>query len=273
MIRLTTNFLAAALMAAGMTVAFAQDDAEQPKPERQSWSFSGLFGVYDQAQLQRGFQVYKEVCSNCHKLSIPFRALEDPNGPGYSVDQVKALAASYQVTNDEPNDKGEIFKRPGTPADDFPPPESFPNDQAAAAALGKAPPDMAELAEARKYERGFPWFIFDALPFDQYQEMGADYIYAILNGYTKSGDPQWNLYYPGHRIAMPQPIVDGAVNYSDGTPPKLDNYARDVAAFLTWASEPTLAERKKIGLRVMIFLIVLATLLYFTKKRIWNDLH
>ena len=273
MIRLTTTFLAAALMAAGMTVAFAQDDAEQPKPARQSWSFSGLFGIYDQAQLQRGFQVYKEVCSNCHRLSIPFRTLEDPYGPGYSAEQVKALAASYQVTNDEPNDKGEIFKRPGTPADIFPPPDSFPNDQAAAAALGKAPPDMAELAKARKYERGFPWFIFDALPFDQYQEMGADYIYAILTGYTKPDDPQWNLYYPGHRIAMPQPIVDGAVAYKDGTPPKLDNYARDVAAFLSWASEPTLPERKKIGLRVMIFLFVLAALLYFTKKRVWKDLH
>ena len=273
MIRLKTLILAAAVATAGAYGAFSQDDAEQPKPERQSWSFSGLFGVYDPAQLQRGFQVYKEVCSNCHKLSIPFRSLSDPNGPDYSADQVKALAASYQVTNDEPNDKGEIFKRAGTPADVFPPPESFPNDKAAEAALGKAPPDMAELAKARKYERGFPWFVFDALPFDQYQEMGADYIYAILTGYTKSGDPQWNLYYPGHRIAMPQPIVDGAVNYSDGTPAKLDNYARDVAAFLSWASDPTLAERKKIGLRVMIFLIVLATLLYFTKKRVWSALH
>jgi cytochrome c1 len=273
MIRLTTTFLAAALMAAGATVAFAQDDAEQPKPARQSWSFSGLFGKYDQAQVQRGFQVYKEVCSNCHRLSIPFRTLEDPYGPGYSVDQVKALAASYQVVNDEPNDKGEIFKRPGTLADIFPPPDSFPNDQAAAAALGKAPPDMALLAKARKYERGFPWFIFDALPFDQYQEMGADYIYAILNGYTKPDDLQWNLYYPGHRIAMPQPIVDAAVAYTDGTPPKLDNYARDVAAFLSWASEPTLAQRKNMGLKVMIFLIVLSALLYFTKKRVWKALH
>jgi cytochrome c1 len=271
--RLTTTFLAAALMTAGVSGALAQDAADQPQPARQSWSFAGLFGVYDQAQLQRGFQVYKEVCSNCHKLSIPFRTLEDPDGPGYSVDQVKALAASYQVTNDEPNDKGEIFKRPGTPADLFPPPESFPNDQAAAAALGKAPPDMATLAKARKYERGFPWFVFDALPFDQYQEMGADYIYAILTGYTKSGDTQWDLYYPGHRIAMPQPINDGAVNYSDGTPAKLDNYARDVAAFLSWAAEPTLAERKNMGLKVMIFLIVLSVLLYFTKKRVWKDLH
>lgn len=271
--RLTTTFLAAALLAASASGALAQADTEQPKPARQSWSFSGLFGVYDQAQLQRGFEVYKEVCSNCHRLSIPFRTLEDSNGPGYSADQVKALAESYQVTNDEPNDKGEIFKRKGTPADLFPPPESFPNDQAAAAALGKAPPDMAELAKARKYERGFPWFVFDALPFDQYQEMGADYIYAILTGYSHADDPQWNLYYPGHRIAMPQPIVDGAVAYKDGTPAKLDNYARDVAAFLSWASDPTLADRKKIGLRVMIFLIVLAGLLYFTKKRVWRDLH
>jgi cytochrome c1 len=254
--------------------AAAAADLSEPEPPKQmSWSFEGPFGTYDKGALQRGFQVYKEVCSNCHRLSIPFRTLEDPYGPGYSVDQVKALAASYQVTNDEPNDKGEVFKRPGTPADNFPPPDSFPNDQAAAAALGKAPPDMAELAKARKYERGFPWFIFDALPFDQYQEMGADYIYAILTGYTKSDDPQWNLYYPSHRIAMPQPIADGAVAYKDGTPAKLDNYARDVAAFLSWATDPTLAERKKIGLRVMIFLFVLAGLLYFTKKRVWKDLH
>jgi ubiquinol-cytochrome c reductase cytochrome c1 subunit len=273
MIRLTTNFLAAALMAAGLTVANAQDDAEQPKPERQSWSFSGLFGVYDQAQVQRGFQVYKEVCSNCHRLSIPFRVLEDPYGPGYSVDQVKALAASYQVVNDEPNDKGEIIKRPGTPADNFPPPDSFPNDQAAAAALGKAPPDMAELAKARKYERGFPWFIFDALPGVQYQEVGADYDYAILTGYTHADDPNWNLYYPSHKIAMPQPLTDGAVEYTDGTPAKLTNYAKDVTAFLYWAAEPTLAERRKIGLRVMIFLIVFAGLLYFTKKKVWEKIH
>ena len=132
---------------------------------------------------------------------------------------------------------------------------------------------MAELAKARKYERGFPWFVFDALPFDQYQEMGADYIFAILTGYTHPDDPQWNLYFTGHRIAMPQPIVDGAVAYKDGTPAKLDNYARDVAAFLTWASDPSLADRKKMGLRVMIFLIVMAGLLYFTKKRVWRDLH
>ncbi len=276
MTRLKTSFFipaALALLVVSASSAFAQDQAEQPNPPRQSWSFSGLFGRFDQEQLQRGFKVYKEVCSACHRLSIPFRTLGQPGGPDFSEAEVKALAASYQVVNDEPNDKGEIFKRPGMPSDNFPPPDSFPNDQAAAAAFGKAPPDMALLAKSLKYERGFPWFIFDALPFDQYQEMGADYIYAILTGYTKSDDLQWNLYYPGHRIAMPQPITDGAVAYKDGTPPTLSNYAKDMGAFLSWASDPNLAERKKIGLRVMIFLLVFSSLLYFTKKRIWSDLH
>ena len=254
-------------------LALAQEEAEQPKPPRQNWTFSGMFGTFDQAQLQRGFQVYKEVCSNCHALSIPFRSLAEPGGPGYSEDQVKTLAATYQVTNATPNDKGEIFKRPATPADLFPRPESYPNDQAAAATFGKAPPDMNLLAKARKYERGFPWFVFDALPGLQYQEIGADYIDAILNGYTKSDDPTWNLYFPGHKIAMPQPITDGAVKYADGTPATLGNYAKDISAFLSWAAEPNLAERKTVGLRVMIFLIVLAALVYFTKRRIWESAH
>ena len=262
-----------ALLLATCQPAFAQNAADQPKPTRQHWSFSGMFGVYDQAQLQRGFQVYKEVCSNCHALSIPFRTFADPYGPGFSVDQVRTLAASYQVTNAQPNDKGEIFKRPGTLADEFPRPDAYPNDQAAAATFGKVPPDMALLAKSLKYERGFPWFIFDALPGLEYQEIGPDYTYAILTGYTKPDDPQWNLYYPGHRIAMPQPITDGAVKYTDGTAPTLTNYAKDVTAFLAWAAEPKLAERKRIGLRVMIFLIVLAGLLYFTKKRIWESAH
>jgi ubiquinol-cytochrome c reductase cytochrome c1 subunit len=264
---------AIALVAASALAALAQDESGQPNPPRQDWTFSGVFGIYDKAQLQRGFQVYKEVCSTCHALSIPFRELADPNGPGFTEDQVKTLAATYQVTNAEPNDKGEIFKRPATPADVIPRPEAYPNDQAAAAVLGKAPPDMALLAKALKYERGFPWFVFDALPGLEYQEMGADYIHAILTGYTKPDDLQWNLYYPGHRIAMPQPITNGAVDYKDGTPPTLDNYAKDIAAFLSWAAEPNLVERKRMGLGVMIFLFVFATLLYLTKKRIWEWVH
>jgi cytochrome c1 len=264
------SFAALALLISGAGAALAQDATdEQPKPPRQSWSFYGVFGRFDQAQLQRGFQVYKEICSNCHRLSIAFRTLEDPDGPGFSEAQVKALAASYQVTNDEPDDTGKIVQRPGTPADIFPPPESFPNDQAAAAALGKAPPDMWLLAKSRKYERGFPWFVFDI--FTAYQEVGSDYVYAILNGYTKADDPQWNLYYPGHKIAMPAPLQDGAVKYSDGTPATLQNYSKDVVAFLSWAAEPTMVERKKIGFRAVIFLIVLSVLLYRIKQRVWAD--
>src|ERR1700727_369969 len=199
-------------------LALAQSDAEQPNPPRQSWSFSGMFGIYDKGQLQRGFQVYKEVCTTCHALSIPFRTLADPDGPGFSEDQVRTLAATYQITNAEPNEKGEIFKRPGPPADNIPRPEAYPNDQAAAATLGKAPPDMALLAKALKFERGFPWFVIDALP-------------------------------------------------------TLENYSKDVAAFLSWAAEPNLPERKRIGLRVLIFLIVFAVLLYYVKKRSWAAAH
>ncbi len=264
---------ALAAFALSGSIALAQNDAEQPKPPRETWSFGGLFGTYDKAQLQRGFQVYKEVCSNCHALSIPFRTLAQAGGPNFTPDQVKALAATYQVTNPEPNDKGEIFKRPGLPSDNFPRPEAYPNDQAAAAAFGKAPPDMNLLAKARKYERGFPWFVFDTIPGLQYQEMGADYIHAILTGYTHSDDPQWNLYYPGHKIAMPQPITDGAVEYKDGTPNTLQNYSKDIAAFLSWAAEPNLDQRKKIGLGVMIYLFVLAGLMYFVKKRVWRAVH
>jgi ubiquinol-cytochrome c reductase cytochrome c1 subunit len=276
MIRFNKLVLAPATLAAMMALGAAAqtaDDAEQPKPIPQRWSFSGMFGQFDQAQLQRGFKVYKEVCGNCHSLSIPFRTLAQPGGPEFSEGQVKALAATYKITNDTPNDKGEIFQRPGLPSDNFPPPEAYPNPQAAAATFGKAPPDMYLLAKARKYERGFPQFIFDALPFVQYQEAGSDYVNAILTGYTHPDDLNWNLYYPAHKIAMPQPITDGAVDYTDGTPAKLENYARDVTAFLSWAAEPTLAERKRIGLRVLVFLIIFASLLYFTKKKIWADLH
>jgi ubiquinol-cytochrome c reductase cytochrome c1 subunit len=132
---------------------------------------------------------------------------------------------------------------------------------------------MALLAKALKFERGFPWFILDGLPGLEYQEMGADVIHGILTGYTKPDDPQWNLYYPGHRIAMPQPLTDGAVDYKDGTKPTLENTSKDVAAFLSWAAEPNLPERKRVGFRVLIFLIVFAVLLYYVKKRIWASAH
>ena len=264
----------ASLSVVGMRPAGAQE-AEAPPLQR--WSFSGPFGLYDTAQLQRGFKVYREVCSACHSLKlVAFRNLSDPGGPSFSEAQAATVAAGFQVT-DGPNDKGEMFQRPGKISDNFPPP--FANDQAARAALGgKLPPDMSVLAKARGYERGFPWFIFEA--FTDYQEGGPDYIHALLNGYT---DPpagfslppggQYNKYFPGYAIGMPKPLSDGQVEYTDGTPTTVDQYSRDVAAFLMWAAEPTLDARKRLGFQVMMFLIVFTALLYFTKRRVWHAVH
>jgi ubiquinol-cytochrome c reductase cytochrome c1 subunit len=269
MLRSIALGLAAATLTGFAFVAPASAQTAEPAtPPRQSWTFAGPFGYYDQAQLQRGFKIYKEVCSNCHALSIPFRALEDEDGPGFSIAQVTALAATYKV-QDGPDGHGDMFQRPGRPSDMIPPP--FPNPEAASAALGQAPPDMSTLAKARTYERGFPLFLLD--PFTQYVDEGPDYIDAILHGYTNPKDPHYNKYFPGGHIAMPQPLVAGQVQYTDGTPMTLDQYALDVASFLQWASEPTLVQRKEMGFRVMVFLIVFAGLLYFTKKRIWARAH
>jgi cytochrome c1 len=263
--------LATLLPAFGASIARAQ---EQEIPPKQHWSFGGPFGLYDQQQLQRGFKIYREVCSSCHSLKLlAFRNLSDAGGPGFTEPQSATVAATFQVT-DGPNDQGEMYQRPGRIADRFPPP--FPNDQAARNANGGAlPPDMSVLAKARSVERGFPWFIFDA--FTQYQEDGPDYIHAILNGYedppagtTLAPGAQYNKYFPGHAIGMPKPLSDGQVEYTDGTPATVDQYGRDVAAFLMWAAEPTLDARKRLGFQVFIFLIVLTGLLYFTKRRVWH---
>jgi ubiquinol-cytochrome c reductase cytochrome b/c1 subunit len=266
---------ALALTAALWTGANSSASAQEPDaPPRQHWSFAGPFGIYDRAQLQRGFKVYREVCANCHSLKLlSFRNLADAGGPGFTEAQAAAIAASFQVT-DGPNDQGQMFQRPGRISDYFPPP--FANDQTARAALGgKLPPDMSVLAKARSYEWGFPQFIFDA--FTAYQEDGPDYIHAILNGYadapsgfTLSPGTQYNKYFPGHAIGMPKPLSDGQVEYTDGTPTTVDQYGKDVAAFLMWAAEPTLNERKRLGFQVMVFLIVFTGLLYFTKKRVWE---
>jgi cytochrome c1 len=223
--------------------------------------------------LQRGFKVYQEVCSSCHAIKLlSFRNLAEPGGPDFSEAQAATIAASFQVT-DGPNDQGKMFKRPGKISDYFPPP--FPNEQSARAALGgKLPPDMSDLAKARGYEWGFPRFIFDA--FTMYQEDGPDYIHAIVTGYENAPagfvlppGGQYNKYFPGHGIGMPKPLSDGQVEYTDGTPTTVDQYGRDVAAFLMWAAEPTLDARKRLGFQVMVFLIVFTGLLYFTKKRVW----
>jgi cytochrome c1 len=266
------NLGLAALLTAGVAfsgAAFAEEH-ETKTPERQTWSFAGPFGKYDQAQLQRGFMVFRTVCSNCHSANLlAFRNLSQPGGPGFSEAQVKALAAEYTV-KDGPGDDGNMFDRPGRPADRWVP--TYPNAEAAKATLGAAPPDMSVLAKARSYERGFPLFIVDALT--QYQEHGVDYIYSLIAlGYSDPKDPNHNDYFPGGHIGMANPLSDDQVDYTDGTPKTVKQYARDVASFLMWMAEPKLEDRKKTGLRAMIFLIIFAGLLYFTKKKVWADAH
>lgn len=266
---------AGTLILAGQPVA-AQDHGT-PEPPALKWSFSGPFGKFDRGQLQRGFKVYREVCANCHSLSlVSFRNLFEKGGPEFSEAQAQTVAAEFKV-KDGPNDQGQMFDRPGRLADRFPPP--FPNEQAARVANGGAyPPDMSVIVKARTYERGFPRFLMDLVT--QYQEQGADYLAALLKGYEKMPDGMqmapgmmYNKYFPGHGIAMPPPISDGQVAYDDGSPATIDQYARDVTAFLAWTAEPHLEKRKQTGFVVIVFLIVLSGLLYFTKKRVWHDVH
>lgn len=274
MIKMVRALSAAAVIAVASPALAA---GEGPHIPREQWSFAGPFGTYDKAQLQRGFKVYREVCSACHSLKqVSFRNLAQDGGLGYTEEQAKTIAAEYTVT-DGPNDDGDMFERPAILADKFPSP--FPNEQAARASNGGAyPPDFSLLAKARAAHRGFPWFVFDA--FTQYQEQGPDYIHALLTSYEEEVPegvtiPEGKHYNPaflaGNAIGMAQPITDEAVEYTDGTPMTVDQYARDVAAFMMWAAEPHLEERKKIGFRVMIFLIVFAGLLYFTKQKLWRN--
>jgi cytochrome c1 len=261
--------VAAATISAGAALA-----AEAETPPRQKWSFAGPFGIYDRGQLQRGFKVYRESCGVCHGLTLlSFRNLAEPGGPGFSAAQAAAVAAEYKIS-DGPNDQGEMFERPGRLADHFPPP--FANDQLARLSNnGVLPPDFSVIAKARTYERGFPWFIFDM--FTQYQEQGVDYIVALMEGYadappgvTLPPGASFDKYFPGNAIGMPKPLSDGQVSYTDGAPQTLDQYAKDVAAFLMWAAEPHLEARKRTGFQVMIVLVVLSGLLYFTKKKVWS---
>ncbi len=270
------TILALALAATVASFALPALGEEQEAPPRLKWSFAGPFGRYDEAQLQRGFKIYKEVCSACHSIQmLAFRNLADKGGPGFSEAQAAAVAAEYKIK--DLDDKGEPTERAGRPADTFPPP--FANELAAKAANGgTAPPDMSTLAKARTYQRGFPWFVFDL--FTQYQEQGPDYIAALLKGYENppkgfqlpSGG-NFNRYFPGHNIAMPPPLQAGQVSFDDGAPQTMDQYSKDISAFLMWVAEPHLVQRKRIGFQVMIFLIVLAGLMYFTKKKVWSAVH
>jgi cytochrome c1 len=257
---LKRKLLALALTLAGACLALVKPAAAQEgaTPPKLSWSFAGPFGKYDPGQIQRGLKIYHDVCSNCHSLSlVAFRNLADAGGPGYSAAQAAALAATYKLSA----------------ADHFPSP-----NEAVISAFPAKPPDMSVLSKARSYPRGFPGFVFDL--FTQYQEQGPDYIAALMKGYenpptgvTVPSGLFYNKYFPGHNLAMPQPLFPGQVTYDDGAPQTVEQYSQDIAAFLMWAAEPHLDQRKRIGFQVMIYLIVMAGLLYFTKKKIWREAH
>jgi len=268
--------LATPVMAAGEAVEI----------HKQPWTFAGLFGTYDENQLQRGFKVFKDVCATCHSARLlAFRNLSEKGGPGYTEDQVKALAASYQIA--DPDAEG--GRRPGIPADRWPSP--FASDaEARAANGGSLPPDLSVMAKARGVSTPFPYWIWNYI--SAYSEAGPDYIHALLTGYETSvpegvhgsdGQPlqlpagkYFNHVFPGHAIGMPPPLSDGLIAYDapeEGVAPvpqTVDQYSRDVSAFLMWVAEPHLVARKEAGLQVLIFLAVFAGLLYMVKRRLWS---
>jgi ubiquinol-cytochrome c reductase cytochrome c1 subunit len=236
-----------------LLTAATANAAEGPEIPKQRWSFNGIFGTYDLAAAQRGFQIYQEVCSACHALEHV--AYHDLSELGYNEDEIKAIAAQKEV--DDINDEGQPVKRPARPADRFVKP--FPNEKAARAANnGGYPPDLSMIAKAR--------------------EGGPDYVYAILTGYEppppdfKLGDGMnYNKAFPGHQIAMPQPLNDGTVTFADGTSNTLPQEAHDVVTFLMWAAEPNLDERHRTGFKVILFLIVTTGFVFAVKRRIWAD--
>ena len=238
-------------------VLASEGEPAVPHHPMAGWPQEGAFGTFDRASLQRGFQVYKQVCSNCHSLKLlSYRNLADL---GFSKDEVKAIAAGYTVP-DGPNDQGEMVQRPARPSDAFVKP--FPNDQAAKAANnGALPPDLSLIVKARHGH--------------------ADYIYSLLTGFglapahgEKVEDGlYYNPYFPGHQIAMPPPLQADSVTYADGTPATVEQEARDVTAFLSWASEPEMEARKQTGARVLVFLVLLAGVMYLLKRSFWSKLH
>ena len=261
---------AALVVMAGAVLAEGQETAKGI-----SYSFEGPFGHFDKAQLQRGYKVYKEVCSNCHAMKfVAFRNLADQGGPGFSEEQVKALAATFTM-KDGPDANGDMFDRPGLPSDRFPSP--FPNEQAARVANGGAyPPDLSVITKARAGWTGTFNQLVNGIG-------GPQYVYSVLTGYEEppaelaKEQPEGKLYNPyfanGHWIGMPAPLSDGQVTFDDGAPNKVDDMARDVSAFLAWTAEPKLEERKRLGFMSIIYLGVLALLLYLVKKKIWADAH
>ena len=220
------------------------------------WSFKGFTGKFDRSSLQRGYQVYNEVCAGCHSMSLlSYRNLGEPGGPEFPLNEVKNIAASFEVT-DGPDDQGEMFTRPGRPSDKFV--SMYPNVEAATAANGGAyPPDMSVLAKARKG--------------------GADYIYSLLLGYDEppadiklDDGVYYNKYMYGNKIKMSAPLSDGIIEYSDGTEATQEQMAKDITTFLMWSAEPHLETRHKTGFRVIVYLIILSILVYLTMKKIWS---
>ncbi|WP_323014447.1 cytochrome c1 [Devosia sp.] len=277
---LATLALVAGLAAGGSAAQAAEGAAH---PERQNWTFAGIFGTYDQNQLQRGFQVFREVCASCHGARLmAFRNLSEPGGPSFSEDQVKALAAEYEVA--DPSVEGGV--RPAIAADRWPDP--FPTEQDARDANGGAlPPDFSVLAKARGVSDPFPIWIFNY--FTAYQEGGPDYIHALLNGYhddvpdTAPEDFElaegkyYNDYFAGHAIGMAPPLSDDQISYeaAEGqaeVPMTLEQYSQDVSAFMMWLAEPHLASRKETGFKVLLFLVLFAGLMYATKRKIWSGI-
>jgi len=242
------------LLAAMPTPARAAGEAIAIPDTR--FSFDGIFGTYDRASAQRGFQVYKEVCAACHAMRLlSYRNLREL---GLTEAQVAQIASQFTVM-DGPNDEGQMFERPARPSDRFRSP--FPNQQAARAANnGAYPVDLSVITKARAN--------------------GADYVYALLTGYqdppagvTMMEGMNYNRYFPGHQIAMGQPLWPDQVQYADGTPATLEQMARDVATFLAWAAEPELEQRRAMGVKVIIFLTILGGLVYAVKRKVWADVH
>jgi ubiquinol-cytochrome c reductase cytochrome c1 subunit len=240
--------------AAALHAAPARAAGEAYPPPNVRFTFDGLFGTFDRGQLQRGFQVYKEVCAACHAMrQLSYRNLLEI---GLTEAQVRNIAAQFEVV-DGPNDQGEMFERPARLSDRFRRP--FPNEQAARAANnGAYPPDLSLIVKARKN--------------------GADYLHALLTGYSEPppgfelmDGMHYNRYFPGQQIAMPNVLNPGQLEFADGTEATVENMARDVTAFLAWAAEPELEQRRQMGVRIILFLIVLGGLTYAVKRKIWAD--
>jgi ubiquinol-cytochrome c reductase cytochrome c1 subunit len=248
--------LGLALALALLVPTISADSASAPKPPAQAWAFNGVFGTFDRAELRRGLIVYRQVCSACHSLNlVAYRHLA---GVGFGEDEIKAVAETVEVT-DGPNDQGEMFQRAGRPSDKFKAP--FANEKAARAANnGAYPPDLSLMVKARKG--------------------GADYLHALLTGYKESpagfqlmDGMFYNAYFPGQQIAMGAPLNEGSVDYPDGTKASVEQMARDVTTFLAWTAEPEMEERKRLGPKVLLFLLVLTGMLFALKRMIWADLH